>query len=164
MTPLVDPAVRAWIGREYPPRAILVGRNDVVRFAIATGDDDPLCYDPQAARAVGYPDVVAPLGFVAVLAAHSQLLVPRRQLRADGLVEEEYPPLPLGRVVVGEVEVRYHRRVVAGEVITVCKRCLDIHERRGADGSPLVVLDMERRYQDEEGLAVAEERYAVVLR
>jgi acyl dehydratase len=164
MTTIVDDAVRAWIGREYPARRIHVGRTDVERFAIATGDDDPLCQDLVAARAAGYPDLVAPLGFVAALAAHSQLLVPREQLRPDGLVEEQYPPLPLRRVVVGEVDLRFHRRVIAGETITVRKRLADIRERLARDGTTMVVLDFERRYEDEAGEAVAEERYAVIVR
>ena len=163
MTVISDEA-RAWIGREYPPRTIPVGRNDIVRFAIATGEDDPIHHDVDAARAAGFRDIVAPPGFVSVLAAHSQLFVPRSRLREDGLVEEQYPPLPLKRIMVGEIALRFGDDICAGDEITVSKTLVGMNEREGRDGSTMVVIDFERRYRNQDGADVAGERYAVVVR
>jgi len=164
VTGLITAEARQWIGREYEAQTVAVSRNDIVRFAIATGADDPVHVDAAAARRAGWADVVAPPGFVSLLAAYSQLLVPRSRLRQDGLVDEQYPPLPVNRVMVGEVDVRFHRPVVAGDEITVSKRLLDMAERTGRDGEAMVVLDFERRYVEGNGVLVAEERYAVIVR
>ena len=161
---LISDEARAWIGREYPSRTIPVGRNDIVRFAIATGEDDPVHHDADAARAAGYRDVLAPPAFVSVLAAHSQLFVPRSRLRADGLVEEQYPPLPVKRIMVGEISLRFGEDICAGDEITVSKTLVGMTEREGRDGAPMVVIDFERRYRNQDGADVADERYAVVVR
>ena len=161
---LISAEARAWIGREYPARTIPVGRNDIVRFAIATGEDDPVHHDVDAARAAGHRDVLAPPGFVSVLAAHSQLFVPRSRLREDGLVEEQYPPLPVKRIMVGEIALRFHEDICAGDEITVVKTLIDMNQREARDGAAMVVIDFERRYSNQTGAAVADERYAVVVR
>ena len=161
---LISDEARTWIGRGYPPRTIPVGRNDIVRFAIATGEDDPVHHDVEAARAAGYRDILAPPGFVSVLAAHSQLFVDRSRLRGDGLVEEQYPPLPVRRIVVGEIALRFHADICAGDEITVAKTLVDMNQRQARDGAAMVVIDFERRYLDASGSAVADERYAVVVR
>ena len=161
---LVSDEARAWVGREYPARVIPVGRNDILRYAIATGEEDPIHLDVEAARAAGHRDLVAPPNFVSVLAAHSQLFVARSRLREDGLVEEQYPPLPVRRIVVGEIALRFLADICAGDEITVVKTLTGITERQARDGAAMVVLDFERRYVDAAGTTVAEERYAVVVR
>lgn len=161
---LISDEARTWVGREYPARTIPVGRNDIVRFAIATGEEDPIHHDVDAARAAGYRDVVAPPGFVSVLAAHSQLFVARSRLRADGLVDEQYPPLPVKRVMVGEIALRFFEDICAGDEITVRKTLVDINQREARDGAAMVIIDFERRYCNAAGATVADERYAVVVR
>ena len=54
------------VGRSYPPVVYAVGREKVVEFARATGETNPLHLDVAAARAAGYPDVVAPPMFAVV--------------------------------------------------------------------------------------------------
>jgi acyl dehydratase len=163
MSGLISEEARAWIGRDYGSVTIAVGRNDIVRFALATGEEDPVHLDTEAARRSGWRDVVASPGFLSVLAAYSQLLVPRSRLRHDGLVHEQYPPLPVNRVVIGEVDQQFHRAIVAGDEITVSKRLVGMTEREGRQGA-MVVIDFERRYIDQEDMLVAEERYSVVVR
>ena len=163
MSGLISEEARAWIGRDYGSVTIAVGRNDIVRFALATGEEDPVHLDTEEARRRGWRDVVASPGFLSVLAAYSQLMVPRSRLRSDGLVHEQYPPLPVSRVVIGEVDQQFHRAIVAGDEITVSKRLVGMTEREGRQGA-MVVIDFERRYVDQEDTLVAEERYSVVVR
>ena len=59
---------RDFVGREYPGSAPYeVGREHVRRFAEAIGDLHPAYLDPEAARALGHRDVVAPPTFLTVL-------------------------------------------------------------------------------------------------
>jgi len=160
---LISDEARTWIGRDYGSVTIAVGRNDIIRFALATGEEDPVHLDPEAARRAGWRDVVASPGFLSVLAAYSQLMVSRSQLRQDGLVHEQYPPLPVSRVVIGEVDQRFCRPIVAGDEITVSKRLVGMTEREGREGT-MVVIDFERRFVGEDAELVAEERYSVVVR
>src|SRR5687767_13392213 len=55
---------RELVGRSYPPSAVYeVGRAKIAEFAAAIGEDDPVHRDADAARAAGYPDVIAPPTF-----------------------------------------------------------------------------------------------------
>ena len=59
---------RALVGRSYPPSAVYeVGRAKIAEFARAIGEDSPLHRDAEAARAAGYPDVIAPPTFAIAL-------------------------------------------------------------------------------------------------
>jgi hypothetical protein len=61
MTTLLTDEVRAWIGRRVTYNAPEpVGHASLRYFARAVGDDDPIHVDEAAARASGYPGVVAP--------------------------------------------------------------------------------------------------------
>ena len=60
----------AYIGRTFGPSAPYeVSRVKIAEFADAIGEPSPLCRDRAAARAAGYPDVIAPPTFAIVVAA-----------------------------------------------------------------------------------------------
>ena len=70
----LDPS---FVGRSWPPTApYLVGREKIREFATAIGATDAEYHDPEAARALGYPDVVAPPTFptVVTMAASRQIV------------------------------------------------------------------------------------------
>ncbi len=51
---------QSFTGRSYPPSApYQVGREKIREFATAIGAEDAAYHDPEAARALGYPDVTA---------------------------------------------------------------------------------------------------------
>lgn len=59
---------REFVGRTYrPPEVYEVTREKIREYALATGETDPVYFDPAAARAGGHPDVVAPPTFFNVL-------------------------------------------------------------------------------------------------
>ena len=61
----LDPS---FIGRTYPATEVYeVGREKIREFADAIGDPNPIYRDPDAARAAGYPDVIAPPTFPIVI-------------------------------------------------------------------------------------------------
>jgi len=96
-------------GRSYPPTPpYLVGREKVREFARAVLATSPLHHDPEAARAEGYADVVAPPTFPIVVqdATLQQLLAD-----PDGGVD-------FSRVVHGDQRFTYTRPIVAGDELT----------------------------------------------
>lgn len=99
-----------FVGRTYPASApYLVGREKVREFATAIGDTNPTSHDVDAARALGYPDVVAPPTFAFVLTHRAM-----GQAMFDPDLGLDY-----SRVVHGEQRFTYDRPIVAGEELTV---------------------------------------------
>ncbi|SDG04396.1 MaoC family dehydratase N-terminal domain-containing protein [Klenkia brasiliensis] len=99
----LDPGL---VGRSYPPSVVYeVGREKIAEFARALGDDDPVYRDPEAARAAGHPDVVAPPTFAIVLSLGAGEVV-----LADPDVAIDY-----SRVVHGEQRFVHHRPIRAGD-------------------------------------------------
>lgn len=96
-------------GRSYPAAPpYLVGREKVREFARAVLATSPLNLDPQAARAAGYPDVVAPPTFAVVVQEHTLA-----QLLADPDAGIDF-----GRVVHGDQRFSFTRPIVAGDELT----------------------------------------------
>jgi acyl dehydratase len=59
---------RAFVGRSHrSDEAYEVSREKIREYAIATGDLHPAYLDPEAAKALGYPDVIAPPSFAVML-------------------------------------------------------------------------------------------------
>jgi acyl dehydratase len=117
----LDPS---FVGRSYPATApYAVGREKIREFARAIADENPAYHDPQAAQALGHPDVVAPPTFAIVLslpAAHQIVLDP-----ALGL---DY-----SRVVHGEQRFSYVRPIHAGDELTVVATVEKIRSVAGND-------------------------------
>ena len=117
----LDPS---FVGRTYPPTApYLVGREKIREFATAIGALDPAHHDPAAARAIGYPDVVAPPTFpVLITMATSRQIVDDPELGVD-----------YSRVVHGDQKFAYTRPVVAGDALVCVNTVDDITSRGGHD-------------------------------
>ena len=102
----VNPAIE---GRSYPPTApYLVGREKVREFARAVLATHPTHLDPEAARAAGYADVVAPPTFPIVVTAAT----------LDQLLGDEEAGVDFTRVVHGDQRFSYSRPIVAGDELT----------------------------------------------
>ena len=96
-------------GRSYPAAPpYLVGREKVREFARAVLATTPLNLDPEAARAAGYADVVAPPTFAVVVQEHTL-----GQLLADPDAGIDF-----ARVVHGDQRFRFTRPIVAGDELT----------------------------------------------
>jgi acyl dehydratase len=113
-----------FVGRVYPPSAsYLVGREKIREFADAVGDGNPAYHDVDAARALGYADVVAPPTFAIVMsmrASHAVILDPDLGL--------DY-----SRVVHGEQSFTYRRPIVAGDELVVTTSIENIRTMAGND-------------------------------
>ena len=47
-------------GKQYDPHLYAVGREKVREYALAVGETSAVHHDPEAARKIGFKDVVAP--------------------------------------------------------------------------------------------------------
>lgn len=113
-----------FVGRVYPPSApYVVAREKVREFASAIGDANPAYHDVEAAREVGYADLVAPPTFAIILS-----------MRASSVVIHD-PELGLdySRVVHGEQRFSYDRPIVVGDELTVTTTIESIRFAAGND-------------------------------
>ena len=113
-----------FVGRSYPAgTSYLVGREKIREFASAIGDTNPVFHDVEAARALGYADLVAPTTFPVILS-----------LKASGAVVRD-PELGLDytRVVHGEQRFAYSRPIVAGDELVVTTTIESIRTMAGND-------------------------------
>ena len=116
------PLNRAYVGRRSSPTPpYQVAREKIREFAAAIGADDPVHHDPAAARARGYPDVVAPPTFPVVVTMGAG-----EQLRNDPELGLDY-----SRVVHGDQRFAYTRPVVAGDELISELTIEEITERAG---------------------------------
>ena len=96
-------------GRSYPAtEPYLVGREKVREFARAVLATSPLNLDPEAARAAGYADVVAPPTFAVVM----------QERTLAQLLGDPDAGIDFSRVVHGDQRFTFTRPIVAGDELT----------------------------------------------
>ncbi|UBH25592.1 MaoC family dehydratase N-terminal domain-containing protein [Micrococcus porci] len=97
------------VGRTYPPAPpYQVGREAVRAFADAVQAAHPAHTDVDAARALGYADVVAPPTFAVVVAQRAEAAV----------VADPEAGIDFSRVVHADERFTHHRPIVAGDELT----------------------------------------------
>lgn len=129
----IDPAL---IGQEVSVGDFLATEDNIRAFAEATGDVDPLCLDPVAARRAGYPNSIAPPLFA--MKIRGVLALPEAEL-APGFVS-----LNAG------LEFEFHNEIYAGQTYAVSVKITDVYEKTGRSG-PLGVFVRELLIRDETG-------------
>jgi acyl dehydratase len=113
----------SFVGKTYPPTpAYEVGREKIREFADAIGAPDPVHRDPEAARACGHPDVIAPTTFPMIITLDTSLHVVIPDMGVD-----------YSRVVHGEQRFRYTRPVRAGDRLRCVCTVEDVISRGGND-------------------------------
>ena len=130
-----------YAGRTYAPSSVYeVGSEKIRQFATAIGDANPAYHDVAAARALGYPGLVAPPTFVfLVTLAASQAAISDPGLGLD-----------YSRVVHGDQRFSYTRPLVAGDRI---RTTATLEALRSAAGNDMVTTRCE--VTDESGEPVA---------
>jgi acyl dehydratase len=117
----LDPS---FVGRSYPPTAPYeVGREKIREFADAVGDANPAYRDPEAAGALGHPDVIAPPTFPFLVAFRA----------AAQVVQDPELGLDYSRVVHGDQRFAYTRPVRAGDRLSVSVTIDSIKSLAGND-------------------------------
>ena len=96
-------------GRVFAPTApYLVGREKIREFSRAVFATSPLNNDPDAAKAAGYADIVAPPTFPIVI----------QEATLAQLLAEPDAGIDFTRVVHGDQRFSYTRAIVAGDELT----------------------------------------------
>ncbi|MEI3849293.1 MULTISPECIES: FAS1-like dehydratase domain-containing protein [Microbacterium] len=105
------------VGRAFPPTTpYLVGREKVREFARAVFADAPSHTDVEAARALGFADVVAPPTFAMVI----------QDLTLQQLLSAPDSGIVLARTIHAEQRFAYTRPIVAGDELTAQLRITGI--------------------------------------
>ncbi len=103
---MVNPAIE---GKIYPrTSSYLVGREKIREFAKAVFSNDPANLDLEAAKKLGYPDLIAPPTFAVVIQERSLKTV----------ITDKEAALDFSRVVHGDQRFIHVRPIVAGDELT----------------------------------------------
>ncbi|MCQ8773199.1 MaoC family dehydratase N-terminal domain-containing protein [Streptomyces telluris] len=141
---------QSFVGRTYPAtEPYEVGREKIREFAEAIGDANPVYTDPEAAKALGHPDVIAPPTFVFSITYRA----------AGAVVNDPQLGLDYSRVVHGDQKFAYARPVRAGDRLSVVSTIESIKSLAGND-----VLSVRGDVTDEHGEHVVTAHTTLVAR
>lgn len=102
-------------GARIGPFSVQVERGALAFFARTIGETDPVFWDPDAARAAGYPDIKAPPTYGAVLDMAASHEADRRgDTGALALIGAD-----LRRLLHGAERYDYHGPIFAGDQVTL---------------------------------------------
>ncbi|AXG78345.1 MaoC family dehydratase N-terminal domain-containing protein [Streptomyces paludis] len=128
---------QSFVGRSYPPtEPYEVGREKIREFAEAVGDPNPAYTDPEAAKALGHTDLIAPPTFVFAITFKA----------AGDVVADPQLGLDYSRVVHRDQKFAFSRPVRAGDRLTVTSTIVEIKSLAGND-----VIDVRGDVHDEAG-------------
>lgn len=138
------------VGTELSRGTMRVSEADISKFLVSVGRH-PLETGSQPA--------VAPVGMI--LALGRVQVVPADRYGSDGL----YMEVPIGdvRSVAGETDVQVMDDFHADDTLTISRGLVDVIQKEGRSG-PMVVLEFENRYERQDGVLVAIERYSQICR
>ena len=140
----------ALVGSSYPPAGTFrVGAEHIASFSEATGATSPLHFDREAARAAGYPDVVAPPTFAVVVAQRAEA----------AYIQDPAARIDFSRVVHGEEHFTHHRPIVAGDELTTTVHVASVVQRAGMD-----VVTTRADILDDAGAPVASVTSTLIVR
>jgi acyl dehydratase len=128
------------LGRTYrTAEPFAVGREKIREFAMAIGAEHPAHFDPAAAAALGYPDLVAPPTFSILIV----MVVNRALLDVVGV--------PHRQIIHSDQRFDYRRPIYAGDQLACVSTVDDVSAKAGlqflvtradlaADGEPVVTV------------------------
>jgi acyl dehydratase len=155
--------LQAWADASSLVLHVHLDRKDIVRFAVATGETNPIHFDPAAARAAGFADVVAPPLFHVSLRTSVFNLVPADQLHDEGTPLRDIPPLAFSQAMAGESAAELYRPFVAGDDVT-CSRVVEaISTKQGRSGA-LTFVRFRYEYTGADEQPIAVENFTRIFR
>ena len=142
----LDPSL---IGKEFPVCTVTVTAEDIRKFAEAVDDLNPVYLDIDAARAAGYPNVIAPPLFC-------------MQMRG-GLMRPEVPIEPGYASLHAGQDIEFTDEIYAGQTYTITAKVAEAYEKTGRSG-PLGMIVREIAIKDATGRMVATLRERQIVR
>jgi len=149
---LLTDEIRALIGTEVAPFEFEVSRNDIRKYAAATGQRQQRYLDGDE----------APLMF---LFSAMMPVIPLSELLPDGRQPDSplIPELPLKRIMAGGSEYQVHGRILPGQVLVCRQKLADLYEKQGGSG-PLIFMVFENRFETRDGEPVVTELLTRIAR
>ena len=139
---------RALYGVEHESGPFPVTREIINAYTRSVGDDNPIFTDPDAARAAGYADLVAPPALCALFERGElpdiRLQFGRRQFHGGQRVEPRAP-------------------IVAGDTLTASSHLKDVYTKTGRSGVMVHVV-WETTFRNQRGAVVADVQRSQVVR
>jgi acyl dehydratase len=120
------PLDQSLVGQEATPQTSAIAVEQIRQFADAVGDANPIFHDVAAARAAGFPDVLAPPTFVTRF---------RAEYTAVGLDPEKM------QVLHGEQEYIYRRPLHAGDTVITRYRVATLRQSSRPGGMNVMTLE-----------------------
>jgi acyl dehydratase len=137
------------IGKEIPLATVTVNAEDIRKFAEAMEDLNPLYLDVEAARAAGYPHVIAPPLFCMKM--------------RGGPMKPEVPLEPGFASVHAGQDIEFSDEIYAGQTYTITAKIAEAYEKTGRSG-PLGIIVREVEIKDTSGTKVAILRERQIVR
>ncbi|WP_445169099.1 MaoC family dehydratase [Mycolicibacterium sp. Dal123E01] len=160
---LIDPETAARVGTVAATATGEVIRRDWQRWAAAVGDDNPLWFDPEYARANGYRDVICPPLYLqyAILGVS-----PLSSLRPDGSSGAvsgslAFPRAP--RRMAGGESTAFHLPAYHRDEIEMVRTIESVVEKEGRSGR-FVLVTWHTVYRNQHGELVAEASTSMIAR
>jgi acyl dehydratase len=142
------PLDQSFVGRTYPPtEPYEVARAKIREFAEAVGDRHPAYFDPEAAKALGHPDVIGPPTFPTVISMPA----------LEQVVSDPALGLDWSRVVHGDQRFVYTRPMRAGDWIECV---VTVESVKSLAGNDLITFANELRTVEGERVCTA---YAMLV-
>lgn len=140
---LLNDEALAQVGKSVDVRGGLVTAYDIAKFCSGILEESPEHFDAAAARALGYPDIIAPPTFAY---ATTRPAPPRSAYLADGQYGFVAPPgLQHLQTMLGGQAWVFHRPPVVGEALEERRTVLSMTEREGKTG-PMVIVRSEQAF------------------
>jgi acyl dehydratase len=142
---------KQYIGHTLPPFQVDVEPGRLRFFAKATGQNDPIYLDEEAARAAGHPGLPVPPTFLFCLEMESPNPAAIRDLLG----------IDYRRILHGEQGFSYHSMAHAGDTLTFEQRIDDIYDKKNG---ALEFVVRKTRVSNQRAELVAELRCVTVVR
>jgi len=160
---LIDAETAARVGTVAATATGEVIRRDWQRWAAAVGDDNPLWFDPDYARANGYRDVICPPLYLQYAVLGVASLSSLRPDGSSGAVSGSlsFPNAP--RRMAGGESTRFHLPAYHRDEIEMVRTISSIVEKQGRSGR-FVLVTWHTVYRNQNRELVAEATTSMIAR
>ena len=160
---LIDAETAARVGTVAATATGEVIRRDWQRWAAAVGDDNPLWFDPDYARANGYRDVICPPLYLQYAILGVAQLSSLRPDGSSGAVSGSlsFPNAP--RRMAGGESTTFHLPAYHRDEIEMVRTISSIVEKEGRSGR-FVLVTWHTVYRNQNGDLVAEATTSMIAR
>ena len=122
---------RSIIGKISESEYHEIEKGAIRKFATAIGDNNPVYHNEKYAKEKGYSSLLAPLTFPTTF---------------RGVTQEWFNKLDKNKLLHGEQEYQYERRLCAGERIRLIEKVVDVYEKKGKNGTMTFIVRNREGY------------------